>query len=109
MSPTSDPHAEVREKFIEAFTSGRWDFTKRASIEGPDAFRRHSEHPSLAELVDYILDLLDHQFPLRQVVLHDPPHGEAYEMENTDGHGLYIKLKLDGSYVIVMSFHLSTR
>jgi hypothetical protein len=30
-------------------------------------------------------------------------------MENTDGQGLYIKLKLDWPYVLILSCHDSTR
>jgi hypothetical protein len=43
----------------------------------------------------------------RCVELHDPPYGEGHELRNADGQGLYIKLKLEWPYVIVMSFHYS--
>jgi hypothetical protein len=42
---------------------------------------------------------------LQRVELHDPPFGTACEMINVDSCGLYIKLKFDWPYVIVMSFH----
>lgn len=100
-----DPCASVRQEMITAFESGKWDFTKRALREGPDAFRNHSENPSEEEMVDYILDLLQSGFPLDCVELHDPPYGEGHELRNVDGRGLYIKLKFDWPYVIVMSFH----
>ncbi len=95
----------VRRELITAFESRKWEFTKRALREGLDAFRSHSENPSDEEMVDYILDLLEAGCPLHRVELHDPPYGEAHEMKNADGRGLYIKLKLDWPYVIVMSFH----
>ncbi len=102
---TDDPSASIRQEMITAFESGKWEFTKRALREGLDAFRSHSEHPSDEEMVDYIFDLLESGFPLHRVELHDPPPGEAFELRNVDGRGLYIKLKLDWPYVIIMSFH----
>jgi hypothetical protein len=102
---TDDPSASIRQEIIDAFESRRWEFTKRALREGLEAFRRYSENPTEEEMVDYILDLLESDFPLTTVELHDPPYGEAHELRNVDGRGLYIKLKLDWPYVIVMSFH----
>jgi hypothetical protein len=109
MSAAGDPSKSVRRDFITAFEAGKWEFTKRALREGLDAFRRSSENPTEEELVDYILDLLESDFPLCCVALHDPPFGEGHELTNVDGRGLYIKLKLDWPYVIVMSFHYSER
>jgi hypothetical protein len=103
--PTDDPSTSIRQEIIAAFESRKWEFTKRALREGLDAFRQHSENPTEEEMVDYILDLLESGFPLSSVELHDPPYGEAHELRNVDGRGLYIKLKLDWPYVIVMSFH----
>jgi hypothetical protein len=103
--PADDPSVSVRQEIIAAFESRKWEFTKRALREGLEAFRRHSENPSEEEMVDYILDLLESDFPLCCKELHDPPYGEAHELRNVDGRGLYIKLKLDWPYVIVMSFH----
>jgi hypothetical protein len=100
-----DPSDSVRKEIIAAIESGKWEFTKRALWEGLDAFRKYSENPSDEEIVDYILDVLESGFPLCAVELHDPPHGQAHELRNVDGRGLYIKLKLDWPYVIVMSFH----
>jgi hypothetical protein len=108
MAIPSDPHAEVRRELIEAIEARKWEFTKRALREGLLVFTRHSESPSDEELIDYILGLLERGFPLRQVELHDPPYGQGFEMENTDGQGLYIKL-LDWPYMLVLSFHDSTR
>lgn len=102
---TNDPSASVRQDIIVAFESRKWEFTKRALREGLEAFRQHSENPTEEEMVDYIRDLLEANFPLYCVELHDPPYGEAHELRNVDGRGLYIKLKLDWPYVIVMSFH----
>jgi hypothetical protein len=102
---TDDPSASVRQEIIAAIESRKWEFTKRALREGMEAFRNHSENPSDEEMVDYILDLLESGFPLCPVELYDPPYGEAHELRNVDGRGLYIKLKLDWPYVIVMSFH----
>jgi hypothetical protein len=102
---TDDPSASVRHEMVVAFESRKWEFTKRALREGLQAFRNYSENPSEEEMVDYILDLLESGFPLYRVELHEPPHGEAHELRNVAGRGLYIKLKLDWPYVIVMSFH----
>lgn len=103
--PASDPSDTPRLDFITAFEARKWDFTKRALREGLEAFREHSENPSEEEMVEYILGLLESGLPLFAVELHDPPYGEGHELRNVDGQGLYIKLKLDWPYVIVMSFH----
>jgi hypothetical protein len=66
MSAPSDPHAEVRRELIEAIEAGKWEFTRRALREGLLVFNRHSENPSDAELIDYILGLLELGFPLRK-------------------------------------------
>lgn len=105
MAATDEPSDATRRDLIAAFASGKWEFTKRALLEGLDAFRSHSEHPTAAEMADYILDLLEGGFPLCHVDLHDRPYGEGYELKDADGRGLYVKLKLDWPYVIVMSFH----
>ncbi len=77
MATPSDPHAEARRELIEAIEGAKWEFTKRALREGLEVFRRHSESPSDTELIDYILELLERGFPLRQVELHDPPYGHG--------------------------------
>jgi hypothetical protein len=100
-----DPSDSVRQEFITAFESRKWDFLKRPLREGLEAFRNYSENPSEEEMVDFILNFLKSGFPLIRVELHDPPYGVAHEMRNVDGQGLYIKLKYDWPYVIVMSFH----
>jgi hypothetical protein len=105
MSVADDPSDSVRQEMIAAFECRKWEFTKRALREGLDAFRRHSENPTEDELVDYVVGLLESRFPLCPVELHDPPYGDGHELQNVDGRGLYIKLKLDWPYVIVMSFH----
>jgi hypothetical protein len=102
---SDDPSDTVRQEIITAFESRKWEFTKRALREGLEAFRNHNENPSEEEMIDYILDLLESGFPISRVELHDPPYGEAAELTNVDGRGLYVKLKLDWPYVIVMSFH----
>jgi hypothetical protein len=104
-----DTSDSVRQDIIAALEAGKWEFTKRALREGLDAFRTCSENPSADELVDYILILLESGCPVCCVKLHDPPYGEGHELRNVDGRGLYIKLKLDWPYVIVMSFHYSER
>jgi hypothetical protein len=112
MSSAEDPSEQVRRDMLAALEEGKWEFTKRALREGLDAFRRHSEHPSDEELIDYITDLLEGGCALEWTELTEPPFpgaeppfGEAYEIKNADGQGLYIKLKYDWPYVIVMSFH----
>lgn len=107
MSAADDSSDSIRQELIKAIMSQKWAFTKRALREGLDAYRKYSENPAEEELVDYILELLESGFPLNRVELHDPPYGEGQELRNTDGRGLYIKLKLDWPYVIIMSFHYS--
>lgn len=113
MSSAEEPSEELRRALIEALEENKWDFTKRALREGLDAFRDLEENPSEEALIDYILELLEAGFPGRSVELHDEPYGTAFEMVNSyrraDGRGLYIKLKLDWPYAIIVSFHYSDR
>jgi hypothetical protein len=112
MSSAEDPE-EIRRALIEALEQNKWHFTNRAHWEGLDAFRDLEENPSKEAMIDYILELLEAGFPGRCVELHDDPRGTAFEMVNSyrraDGRGLYIKLKLDWPYAIVISFHYSDR
>jgi hypothetical protein len=114
MSSTEDPSA-VRRNMIEAIEQNKWEFTKRALREGLDAFRDLEENPSDTAMIDYILDLLEKGYPFEDppVELKDPPYGTGYEMIGShcrpDGRPLYIKLKLDWPFVIVVSFHYSNR
>lgn len=100
-----EPSSSVRREIVVAFETRKWEFTKRALREGLEAFRRYSENPSDEEIIAFIQKLVESGFPLRRVELHEAPYGEAHELQNADGQGLYIKLKLDWPYVIVMSFH----
>lgn len=114
MSPTEDPNAVVRREMIEAILKPRWEIRKRALRNGLEVFRDLEENPTEQAMIDYIMELLQQGYPLRGPVrLHDPPHGDGYEMIGShcrsDGRPLYIKLKLDWPYVIVMSFHYSDR
>jgi hypothetical protein len=65
--------------------------------------------PSQCGLVDYIIEQLRLPFPLNEVPLGDPPgsSGMAYSMNNTNGQGLYIKLKVEDDRVVILSFHAS--
>jgi len=108
-----DSTEEVRRDMIEAIEQDKWEFTKRALREGLDAFRELAENPSETAMIDYILEFLEAGFPLRCIEMKDPPYGKGYEMIDTrrraDGRGLYIKLRFDWPYVIVVSFHFSDR
>jgi len=59
-------------------------------------------------LVDYILEKLLLPFPLNEVLMGEPPGsgGTAYSMNNVDGQGLYIKLKIEDDRVVILSFHV---
>lgn len=109
MTAADDPHAEIRKDMLEALGAGKWACSLRAQLEGLLVFQRHLEKPSPEALAQYILELLDEGFPMKSVILHDPPFGTGYELENTDGRGLYIKLKFDWPYVVIMSFHDTNR
>jgi hypothetical protein len=53
------------------------------------------------------LKLLKANFPLQAVPQGNPPgsRGIGYELRNADGHGLYIKLKLEDGKAWLISFH----
>ena len=111
MSSTEDSNKEVRREMIEAIEQGKWEFTGRALREGLDAFREQTENPSKEAIIDYILELLQANYPWTTTEMRDPPPGTGYVLKNShrraDGRGLYIKLRFDWPYVIVVSFHYS--
>lgn len=114
MSSAEDPASTVRREMIAAIGQNKWELTKRAGREGLDACRDLEENPSDEAMIDYILELLEGGYPIESVELRDPPYGTAYEMRGShrrcsDGQPLYIKLKLDWPFLIVVSFHYSNR
>ena len=68
--------------------------------------------PTDCAIIDYIVRLLRTNFPFHEVRLGEPAGsaGAGYVMNNADGRGLYIKVKIEcgrADEVIVLSFHVS--
>ena len=67
--------------------------------------RAREHHFGECAVIEFILDRLHENFPIHPVTLGS---GEtACVMNNADGHGLYIKLKVKEDRVVVLSFHVS--
>ena len=113
MSSAKDPTSGARREMIEAIEQNKWVFTKRALREGLDAYRDLEENPSDEAMIDYIVELLEGGHPVNPVGLKDPPYGTGYELIGShcrpDGRPLYIKLKFDWPFLIVVSFHYCNR
>ena len=104
--PKTTPAIKSEMTLFTAFGAGKWEFTKRALREDLDGLLESTvKTPFRRGNVGLHSRLLESGFLLSRVELHDPPGGDAYELRNVDGRGLYIKLKLVWPYVIVMSFH----
>ncbi len=77
-----------------------WRFTERARTDG---YRL-----GLTELrmIDLIVGLLGDGHSLHEIHLGDPPGsgGLGYEMRTTGEQGLYIKLKVEWNFVLILSF-----
>jgi hypothetical protein len=108
-----EPIEEVRRISIALLESNEYLFTDTALKDGMRLARTLGDicrgFPSQCGLVDYIVEQLKLPFPLNAAPLGEPPgsSGVAYTMNNTNGQGLCIKLKVEDDRVVIMSFHVS--
>jgi hypothetical protein len=98
---------EAREELIRLLEAAECRITEKAEQEGRKILRQQGKVPTQWAVFDFALQLLKANFPLHAVPQGDPPgcHGIGYEMRNTDGRGLYIKLKLENGKAWLISFH----
>jgi hypothetical protein len=109
--PDEGPTLEAaRQRLIELIEADEWEITGSAIKDGFDVLRSTGEYPTQWKIVKYVLDLLKSDFPIHAVGLGEPPGsaGVGYVMNNADGRGLYIKLKVEEDRTAwVVSFHTS--
>jgi hypothetical protein len=105
----------ARTRLIELLADiDSWRFTEGAFNQGRVALKLAcGKTPSDCEIIDYIVGRLRAGFPILRTPMGEPPgsRGIAWVMNNPDGNGTYIKLKIeqDGIYDIawVISCHTS--
>jgi hypothetical protein len=106
---------EVRAELIRLLESPNWEIVKSAREAARPILQDAGQRPSAWAIPDYITDLLRKGFPFHPIPLGEPPGsaGVGYVMNNADGRGLYIKVKIerdrtDGVVgVVILSFHIS--
>lgn len=92
---------EVRDAFLDFFcVREEWRFTRVAERDG---YRMGFNQLAM---VDLIAELLRTRHPLREVQLGLPPGsgGIGHEMRTSGPRSLYIKIKLEWNYALIMSF-----
>ncbi|MCI0463002.1 MAG: hypothetical protein L0Z62_39145 [Gemmataceae bacterium] len=101
---------EARQRLIELIEADEWEITDSAVADGFARLRATGDYPTQWKLVKFTLQLLKDGFPIHAVPLGEPPGslGVGYVMNNADGRGLYIKLKIEEDRVAqLLSFHTS--
>jgi hypothetical protein len=104
---------EVRAELIRLLDNDDWQIVKTTAREpGLPILRAMGLMPTDGAMIEYITRLLRTNFPFHAEPLGEPPGsaGTGYVMNNSDGRGLYIKVKIERrrtDEVIVMSFHVS--
>jgi hypothetical protein len=106
---------EVRAELIRLLEDDNWRIVKTTARDpGLPILRALGLMPTDGAMIEYITDLLRTNFPLHPVLLHSAPgsDGTGYVMNNCDGRGLYIKVRIERERrrtheVEVMSFHVS--
>jgi hypothetical protein len=109
----ADSGDAIRQQLIALLEQDEFIFTDTAFRDGMRLAGSLADpkrgFPSQYGLVDYVVERLKDSFPLNEVPMGEPPGsaGIAYSMTNTDGQGLYIKLKIEDDRVVILSFHVS--
>jgi hypothetical protein len=103
MSTEESPCERARQELIRLLENDEWTMTESARGDWMRSYRRRFR--TECAVIDYILGLLRRGCRLNEPTLGS---GEAsWSMNNTDGEGLYIKLKIYEERAVVLSFHLS--
>jgi hypothetical protein len=103
---------EVRSELIRLLDNVAWKVTESARATAYPILRTAGQMPTDCAVIDYIVRKLRTNFPFHAEPLGEPPgsRGTGYVMNNTDGQGLYIKVKIEQrrtDEVHVLSFHIS--
>ena len=109
---SSDPGTKVRDELIRLLDDVAWRIAKSARRTAYPILRAMGQMPTDCAMIEHITRLLRMGFPFHEVPLGEPPGsaGTGYVMNNADGQGLYIKVKIERERtddVVVLSFHVS--
>jgi hypothetical protein len=98
----------VRAKMIRLLEADDWQITESARRDGYPILHAAGIWATDCAIIEFLLDLLRSNFAFHPVELGSGETG--YAMNNADGKGLYIKIKIawDGKEEVwVLSFHKS--
>jgi len=103
---------EVRAELIRLLESDDYRITESAKATAYPILRAAGQMLTEGAIIEYITHLLRTNFPFHVEPLGEPPgsRGTGYVMNNADGRGLYIKVKIEQrrtDEVHVLSFHIS--
>jgi hypothetical protein len=109
MAGEEDAIREIRRELINLIQTDDWEFNDKSRADGLVWLQRSTSFPTEVKLIEYVLSLLQADFPMQEVGMGEPPGslGTGYTMNNTDGQGLYIKLTIERGRARVVSFHVS--
>ncbi len=108
MDNPEDSLDDVRDELLRLLKADDWQLTESARRTAFPFLRATGCLPTDAAVIDYVMNLLEDDFPFHRVELGSGEPG--YVMNNADGRGLYIKLKIERGRtdeVWVLSFHVS--
>jgi len=108
MSSGEESLDDVRDELLRLLKADDWQLTDSARKDAFPILRATGCLPTDAAVIEYIMDLLESNFPFHRVELGSGESG--YVMNNVDGRGLYIKVKIERGRtdeVWVLSFHVS--
>jgi len=102
----------IRDELLRLLDDVAWRIARSARESAYPILRAMGQRPTDCAMIDYVTRLLRAGFPFHEVPLGEPPGtaGTGYVMNNADGQGLYIKLKIERERtdeVVVLSFHVS--
>src|SRR5262245_59634236 len=87
----------ARAALIRLIEADEWEVTASAVSDARPILLRAGLPGTTFAVVEYVLRLLKDGFPMHPLPLGEPPGsaGTAYVMNNADGQGLYIKVKIE--------------
>src|SRR5438874_419234 len=101
-----DAPEPIRAEIVRLFENDDWRMTTRAETDGKAILQTRQYKPSTQwGICEYIADKLREGARLTETGMGQPPYsrGTGWELKDVDGHGLYIKLKIEDDEVWVIS------
>jgi len=108
MASPEESLSDVRDELLRLLRANDWQLTESARKTSVPILRATGCLPTDAAVIEFIIGLLETNFPFHQIEMVSGEPG--YVMNNADGRGLYIKLKIERGRtdeVWLLSFHLS--